>query len=45
VNDDSWRALPMTHGQAPDQSRVNPEGKDFVLRTRISLGGTEVMGA
>jgi PhnB protein len=35
----------MTHGQAPDQSKVNPEWKDMVLHARISLGGTELMGA
>ena len=35
----------MTHGQAPDQSRVNPEWKDAVLHARISLGGIELMGA
>ena len=35
----------MTHGQAPDQSNVNPEWKDAVLHARVSLGGTELMGA
>jgi len=35
----------MTHGQAPDQSRVNPALKDTVLHARISVGGTELMGA
>jgi PhnB protein len=35
----------MTHGQAPDQSRVNPALKDAVLHARISVGGTELMGA
>jgi PhnB protein len=35
----------MTHGQAPDQSKVNPEWKDLVLHARISFGGTELMGA
>jgi len=35
----------MTHGQAPDQSRVNPEWKDAVMHARISLGGTELMAA
>ena len=35
----------MTHGQAPDQSRVKPEWKDAVLHARISLGDTELMGA
>ena len=31
----------MTHGQAPDQSKVDPEWKDHVLHARISVGGTE----
>ncbi len=35
----------MTHGQAPDQSRVNPEWKDAVLHASISIGGTELTGA
>src|SRR5436309_8694611 len=35
----------MTHGQAPDQSRINPEWKDAVLHAVISLGGTELMAA
>src|SRR5258708_6051175 len=35
----------MTHAQAPDQSRVNPEWKDAVLHARISIGDTELMGA
>ena len=35
----------MTHGQAPDQSKVNPAMKDAVLHARISIGGTELMGA
>jgi len=35
----------MTHGQAPDQSKVNPEWKDAVLHARISLGDTELLGA
>jgi PhnB protein len=35
----------MTHGQAPDQSRVNPDWKDAVLHARISIGGTELLGA
>jgi PhnB protein len=35
----------MTHGQAPDQSQVKPEWKNAVLHARISLGGTELMGA
>ena len=35
----------MTHGQAPDQSAVKPEWKDAVLHARISVGGTELLGA
>jgi PhnB protein len=35
----------MTHGQAPDQTKVSPEMKDAVLHGRISVGGTELMGA
>ena len=35
----------MTHGQAPDQSQVKRELKDAVLHARISIGGTELMGA
>jgi len=35
----------MTHGQAPEPSRVNPAQKDAVLHARISIGGTELMGA
>ena len=35
----------MTHGQAPEPTRVNPAQKDAVLHARISIGGTELMGA
>ena len=35
----------MTHGQAPEPSDVNPAQKDAVLHARISIGGTELMGA
>ena len=35
----------MTHGQAPDQSQVNPDWKDAVLHARISIDGIELMGA
>ena len=35
----------MTHGQAPDQSQVNPDWKDAVLHARVSMGGTELLGA
>src|SRR5262249_41509832 len=35
----------MTHGEAPDQSRVKPELKDSVLHAKITIGDTELMGA
>ena len=35
----------MTHGQAPDQSKVNPDWKDAVLHARLSVAGTELLGA
>ena len=35
----------MTHGQAPDQTRSNPDWKDAVLHARITIGGTELLGA
>src|SRR5262249_505458 len=35
----------MTHGQAPDQSRVKPEWKDMVLHARITVADTVLMGA
>ena len=35
----------MTHGEAPGQSRNLPEMKDAVLHARISIGGTQLMGA
>jgi PhnB protein len=35
----------MKHGEAPDQSRVRPELKDAVLHARISIGGTQLLGA
>jgi PhnB protein len=35
----------MTHGESPDQSMVNPEWKHLVLHARMSLGGTDLMGA
>ena len=35
----------MTHGQSPDQSRVNPEWKDLVMHARITIGATDLMGA
>src|SRR5437868_5076363 len=38
-------SMMMTHGQAPDQSSVSPEMKNAVLHARITVGGTELMGA
>ena len=38
-------SMMMTHAQAPDQSKVSPEMKDAVLHGKISIGGTELMGA
>ena len=35
----------MTHGQAPDQSKVNPDWKDLVLHARLAIGCTQLMGA
>ena len=35
----------MTHGQAPDQSRVDPAWKHAVLHARLSIADTELMGA
>ena len=35
----------MTHAEAPGQTRVSPDWKDAVLHARISLGGTELLGA
>jgi PhnB protein len=35
----------MTHGQSPDQSKVNSDWKDAVLHGRISIGDMEMMGA
>jgi PhnB protein len=35
----------MTHGQAPDQSRVTPELKEKVLHASITIAGSVLMGA
>jgi PhnB protein len=35
----------MTHGQAPDQTGVNPEWKDAVLHGSITIGDTDLLGA
>jgi PhnB protein len=35
----------MTHGQSPDQANSRPEWKDAILHARVSIGGTELMGA
>jgi PhnB protein len=38
-------AMMMTHGQAPDQTRTNPDWKDAVLHARIAIGGIDLLGA
>jgi PhnB protein len=38
-------SMMMTHGEAPDQTRIRPEWKDAVLHARLSIGGTELMAA
>jgi len=38
-------SMMMTHGQAPDQGKVNPDWKDAVLHARLSVAGTELLGA
>jgi PhnB protein len=35
----------MTHDQAPDQTRVQPEWKHAVLHARITIGGTDLLAA
>ena len=35
----------MTHGQSPEQSRVNPEWNNAILHARISIGDTELIAA
>ena len=35
----------MKHGQAPDQSRVDPEWQDKVLHARIAIGEEDLIGA
>ena len=35
----------MTHEQAPSQTGARPEWKNAVLHARITIGGTELMGA
>jgi PhnB protein len=35
----------MTHGEAPDQSRVAPELKNAVLHASITIAGSVLMGA
>ena len=35
----------MTHGQGPGPTRLDPAWKDAVLHARISIGGTDLMGA
>ena len=38
-------SMMMKHGQAPHQPHVRPEWKDAVLHARISIGGSELLGA
>ncbi len=38
-------SMMMTHGQSPEPRTANPEWKDLVLHARMSLGGTELLGA
>jgi PhnB protein len=35
----------MTHDQAPNQMQIDPAWKDRVLHARITIGGTDLMGA
>ena len=35
----------MTHAQAPDQARIDPDWKDAVLHARMTIGGTDLLGA
>ncbi len=35
----------MTHGQGPNASGASPEWKNAILHARITLGGTELLGA
>ena len=35
----------MTHGEAPEPSRLGPEWKDAVLHARMALAGTMLSGA
>ena len=38
-------SMMMAHGQAPDQTRINPDWKDAVLHARITIGDTDLLGA
>ena len=38
-------SMMMTHGQAPDRTRINPDWKDAVLHARITIGDTDLLGA
>ena len=35
----------MRHGEQPNTSAVSPEWKNAILHARISIGGTELLGA
>jgi PhnB protein len=38
-------SMMMTHDQAPVQTHIDPDWKAAVLHARISIGGTELLGA
>jgi PhnB protein len=42
---DGQVSMMMTHGQAPDQTRTNPDWNTAVLHARISIAGTELLAA
>jgi PhnB protein len=35
----------LTHGEAPSPRRTDPQWKDAVLHARVTIAGTELMGA
>ena len=35
----------LRHGEAPTERRTDPQWKDAVLHARVTIGGTELMGA
>jgi PhnB protein len=38
-------SMMMRHDQAPNQTHVDPQWKNAVLHARISIGGSELLGA